>query len=895
MDHLIVLEAEQGRRCAKLYTAAEEHQYNAGTHFRLERRPVENIFDVASVLQEIEHDSRRMVVRGDVLDEASAKLVQFEDEAEHGPAFRQGFWRRKGPVFSDVPRHWIMLDVDSKEVGQDYLANPESAALSFISKHLPACFHGKSFYWHLSSGAGIKPGLRIHLWFWLKNAYDSETLRNWAKTVPSIDTAVFRAIQPHYTSNPMFKGRPDPVRLRSGVFDAMDDEVELDVDAVAPATSATAGPTTRNDDDDFAGLLDAPKVGLTIDEAARYLDRLDKEKPEAVADHDLWLKVGMALAHEFNKSDEALDLWEGWSAKSEKFDAKDLMYRWKSFSVKGEVGKVTTMGSIIKMAGGRLSDMADLEQRIAATEKLEPMLELLRDASFEIVAQRDLAINMAHKQLKKSGVDISLPDFRKAVKAARAEKARDTKAMAAAWAPLFKDWCYVVADKEFVNIVTGARMDKEGANDYWIRGMAENGMVGEEFDGVMPVRIFMEEVNAKQVQAAEFLPGADRYYMRSGVHYLNTWTDSRIEPDFSPDAIRAGKRFVDHILKLVPNREEAELVLDYLAAMVLCPGRKFRWALVLKGEYGNGKTAIAEAIRSVMGGRNIAVPENEQLDERYTDWFDGSQIVIIEELMSDDKVSLENKLKTFVANDIVTIRPFGKKARKAPNRTNFIMFTNHDNGAKINPGDRRYFVVETSSELAMAPAEYYNELYDNGIRKYPGGILAALMEREEDLDRFLLLSQGRAPMTKAKADMMYAGLCSEAQIINDADPGTVFEHGLVTTSMAVNQLRDLVGPSGGLHRVTPKNVSRWLHDAGWRRVKAFDTDEKGVAVKVGTMTRRHKLWAPADRVGLVSSKPRELILEFVKEACNEGFGEPEKVAKKVTSRLSVVPDFDYDL
>lgn len=893
MDHLIVLEAEQGRRCAKAYSPEGEHPYNAGTHFRLERRPVENIHDVAAVLREIEGDSRRMVVRGDVLDEAAAKLVRFEDEAEHGPAWKQGFWRRKGPVFEDAPRHWLMLDLDAKGYDCDLLRDPEAAILGYVAAKLPACFHDVSFYWHLSSGAGIKPGMRAHLWFWLAEAKGSETLREWAKSVPGIDPAVYKAVQPHYTANPIFHGVRNPVTLRSGLYEGLDsDEVVLET----TVTTRTVAVATDNFelDDDFAGLLDAQKVGLTLDEAARYLERLPVE---AVDDHDTWLKVGMALAHEFDKSDDALALWEGWASASPKFDAKDSMYRWRSFAIKGEAGKVTTMGSVIKLAGGRLSDAAALDEKIATTTTLEAMVDLLRDARFDQVMLRDDAISKAHKVLKSNGVTITATDFKKAVKAARREKSRNTDALSAAWAPLFAEWCYVVADKEFINVESGARMDKEGAGDYWKRQMAERDMVGEEFEDLNPVQAYMVEVGARQVQSVEYLPGGDRYYMRGGIHYLNNWTDSRIEPDYSPEAMRAGQRFIEHVHRLVLVREEAELVLDYLAAMVLCPGRKFRWALVLKGDYGNGKTAIADAIRGILDNRNLSVPENDQLEERFTDWLDGSQVVVVEELMGEDRQSLENKLKTFVSNDVVTIRPFGKKARRSPNRANFLMFTNHDNAIKLNSGDRRYCVIQTSDELTGESDElkaYFAALYDNGLRKYPGGVLAALMEREERLDAFLTIASSRAPLTAAKADMVYAGLCAEAQLI--ADREGVFDDGVVTLKQAVNGLKDLLGHING--RVTPKAATRWLREAGWKRVTTFDNERAGIKMKAGATSVRHQLWAAADKAASVSKASPEAIREFLKEVSNEGFGEPSKLVRRITSGLSVVASveaFDEEL
>jgi len=72
----------------------------------------------------------------------------------------------------------------------------------------------------------------------------------------------------------------------------------------------------------------------------RVLDHIDPE------DYDDWLKVGMGLKHEFGEG--GFHLWDRWSQRSTKYDAKVMRGKWSSF--KGETLHPVTYGTIIELA-----------------------------------------------------------------------------------------------------------------------------------------------------------------------------------------------------------------------------------------------------------------------------------------------------------------------------------------------------------------------------------------------------------------------------------------------------------------------------------------------------------------------------------------------------------------
>lgn len=100
----------------------------------------------------------------------------------------------------------------------------------------------------------------------------------------------------------------------------------------APATQAgngaarVTGPLT--DPDAQAAYLSGVKQpqGRTIDEARTLLRVLDPDE------YGFWVKVGMAIHHEFSGSKDGFDLWNEWSITSPKYKSRnDLLHRWKGF------------------------------------------------------------------------------------------------------------------------------------------------------------------------------------------------------------------------------------------------------------------------------------------------------------------------------------------------------------------------------------------------------------------------------------------------------------------------------------------------------------------------------------------------------------------------------------
>ena len=68
----------------------------------------------------------------------------------------------------------------------------------------------------MTSSAGLKPGVRLRLWYWLDRAVDDQPCKRWLEASP-VDRSLFSPVQAHYIARPNFADLADePVPQRSG-------------------------------------------------------------------------------------------------------------------------------------------------------------------------------------------------------------------------------------------------------------------------------------------------------------------------------------------------------------------------------------------------------------------------------------------------------------------------------------------------------------------------------------------------------------------------------------------------------------------------------------------------------------------------------------------------------
>jgi hypothetical protein len=85
---------------------------------------------------------------------------------------------------------------------------------SIVREYLPEWLRPCRCYVHATSSAGIKPGARLRLWFWMDRPLSDKECK-WALSGYVKDLKIYSPSQPIYVASPTFDGVEDPFAGRS--------------------------------------------------------------------------------------------------------------------------------------------------------------------------------------------------------------------------------------------------------------------------------------------------------------------------------------------------------------------------------------------------------------------------------------------------------------------------------------------------------------------------------------------------------------------------------------------------------------------------------------------------------------------------------------------------------
>jgi hypothetical protein len=168
------------------------------------------------------------VVRGAIIDPARTRRMRRLVHVD----------RKTGeyPTLEERSRSWLALDVDSTERPAGVAADDLPGCWAAAVDRLPAAFRDAACIVQASGSHGLKPGLRLRLWYWLDRPLSGLEAKRWLRGFP-VDPSVFRPAQVIYTAAPVFD-RPadDPLPARMTLIERPRGIVH------APPASALAPP-----------------------------------------------------------------------------------------------------------------------------------------------------------------------------------------------------------------------------------------------------------------------------------------------------------------------------------------------------------------------------------------------------------------------------------------------------------------------------------------------------------------------------------------------------------------------------------------------------------------------------------------------------------------------------
>lgn len=181
-------------------------QYSRAKHVDIRTVRVSGLDDIAALLAKLIADPRSAVMRGALIDPTRWRNTR-----------RLLYQHRDGtpPSIREVPRPWVGLDIEGI-TRPDHVAATDLAGCAAVAlARLPPAFRAARCIVQATASHGIKPDIRLRLWFWLARPVTAAELQRWLAGTPA-DPAAFGAAVPLYTSAPVFMGGavdPLPCRL----------------------------------------------------------------------------------------------------------------------------------------------------------------------------------------------------------------------------------------------------------------------------------------------------------------------------------------------------------------------------------------------------------------------------------------------------------------------------------------------------------------------------------------------------------------------------------------------------------------------------------------------------------------------------------------------------------
>lgn len=267
----------------------------------------------------------------------------------------------------------------------------------------------------------------------------------------------------------------------------------------------------------------------------------------------------------------------------------------------------------------------------------------------------------------------------------------------------------------------------------------------------------------------DIAPGA--IIEEDGLRHVNTYVPvsvPSVQGDVTP--------FLIHLQKLLPDDKDRNILVSYMAACVQYKGTKFKWAPLIQGVEGNGKTLFTMCVMAAIGERYSHMPPAQEIGEKFNAWLFDKIFIGVEDIyVPEQKIELIEVLKPMITGERLAKRAM--QADQVMHRlcANFIFNSNHKNAVRKTANDRRFAIFYTAQQESVdifrdnMDGDYFPKLYD--WLKRGGGFAAVThyLEHYDIPEQFNPATQcQRAPETSSTHEAVSASMGSVEQEVLEA-------------------------------------------------------------------------------------------------------------------------------
>lgn len=225
-------------------------------------------------------------------------------------------------------------------------------------------------------------------------------------------------------------------------------------------------------------------------------------------------------------------------------------------------------------------------------------------------------------------------------------------------------------------------------------------------------KTWVSDSNIRYYESYDFCPppieiGNATFNLFNGFKHEKTspyqTTDAEIEKN--------SQIFLKHLWYLCGKQNEVLFyVINYLAHMIQEPGELPRTSIVFKSEQGVGKNLFFELFGEKILGEQylLSTPNIDHILGRFP-LINQKILVLMDEANGKESFIANDKIKNFITAKTINYEKKGVDGVNIKNCGRMLFFTNNEFPVKIEQTDRRFVVVECSSDMRNNTA-YFKEL-----------------------------------------------------------------------------------------------------------------------------------------------------------------------------------------
>ena len=169
--------------------------------------------------------------------------------------------------------------------------------------------------------------------------------------------------------------------------------------------------------------------------------------------------------------------------------------------------------------------------------------------------------------------------------------------------------------------------------------------------------------------------------------------------------------FLRHLQAIIPDPNDLNILLDWMAAVVQFPGFKIPWAPVIQSAEGIGKNVIKIAMTYAVGAPYVHFPDAQQLADsggKFNGWMRGKVFILADEIKVDEKRHLVEVLKPLISEELIEVQSKGVDQEMEDNCAKWMFFSNWKDAVPVSRNGRRYAIF-------YSPIQTFDDLLSRGM------------------------------------------------------------------------------------------------------------------------------------------------------------------------------------